>query len=483
MILVVFCAYLLVLLGIGAFCSRKNRTLGDFILGGRRLGPWVTAISAQASDMSGWLLIGLPGMAYAYGLSMVWTVIGCAGGTVFNWLVLAPRLRRIAGDYECLTVPDLLEAKLANGKSPGLRIVSVLIILLFYTTYIAAQFIAAGKVFETTFAQVAVPWGTVGLSYTDGLLIGGGVIIAYTMLGGFLAVSYTDLLQGLLMLVAVVVLPVVGMATLLQEGALADVLGSHSEGLFSLTRGEAGESLLFGVIVAGFAWGLGYPGQPHIISRFMAIRDVRQMRRASQIGIVWVVIALTGALLLGMVGSLHFGEALADKDQIMPLMAHEFLPPLVEGILIAAAVAAMMSTVDSQVIIAVGAIDRDLLDKLLGIRLSPKRAVLLARIVVLLLGGAGILIALSRENVFEKVLDAWGGLGAGLGPAVLLTVLWQRAHRIGITCGMVSGVLVVQFWDQISPLLPWPSLEPLVPAFLLNMAVAAALSRVFQKYH
>jgi Na+/proline symporter len=207
----------------------------------------------------------------------------------------------------------------------------------------------------------------------------------------------------------------------------------------------------------------------------MAIRDVREVRRASVIGIVWVFLALAGSLSMGIVGALIFKVPLHDPDQIMPLMA-KLLPPVQEGILIAAAVAAMMSTVDSQVIIAVGAIERDLLEKLFGVRLSPRTAVLLARSVVVILGGLGILIALSRQNVFEKVLDAWGGLGAGLGPAILLTVLWRGAHRTGILAGMVTGVLVVEFWGVISPTLPWPSLGALVPAFVLNLLVAVAVS-------
>ncbi len=480
MIIFIFCGYLLLLLLIGVYCMRKNATLEDFILGGRRLGPWVTAISAQASDMSSWLLIGLPGVAYAAGFSILWTVVGCTLGTVFNWIVIAPRIREIAGRYDCLTVPDILEAKLGNGRNPAIRIVSVLFILIFYTTYISAQFIAAGKVFETTFASVEMPWGEMSFTYTSGLLIGGAVIIAYTIMGGFLAVSYTDLLQGILMVTGIAVLPIVGIASLPEGRSFFDVLHDLDPAVFSLSGGKAGASLLFGVVIGGLAWGLGYPGQPHIVSRFMALQDPKQMKRAAVIGIAWVVIALTGAFFVGILGIEYFGSSLADKDTVMPLMARKLLPAFLEGILISAAVAAMMSTVDSQMVIAVGALERDILEKLCGVKLSGKRAVYFGRCVTFALGAAGVVAALSKENVFEQVLDAWGGLAAGLGPAVVLTLLWKRAHRTGIFCGMIAGGGLVIIWKlvDLAAYLPhsFRDLGSLETGFFLNLLVAMLLS-------
>jgi sodium/proline symporter len=301
------------------------------------------------------------------------------------------------------------------------------------------------------------------------------------MLGGFLAVAYTDLLQGLLMVVGVVVLPIAGFLALPGGVTFVEALAAKGPALLSVTGGKAGESLVFGVILSGLAWGIGYPGQPHILARFMAIRDARKIRRAMLIGVVWVVLALYGALFLGILGACLFDVDPAQRDTIMPLMAQRLLPPLLEGVLIAAAVAAMMSTVDSQMLIAVGAIDRDILEKLFGVRLTPRHAVLLARIVVAVLGGLGILIARSQENVFETVFDAWGGLGAGLGPAVLLTVLWKGTHRTGVICGMACGVVLVQAWAALEPVLfghgaAAPLIPPLVPGFVLNVAVTVGVS-------
>ncbi len=482
MVFVVFCLYLAALLAIGGACARRNKTLADFILGGRRLGPWVTAISAQASDMSAWLLIGLPGAAYAAGLSMVWTILGCAAGTVFNWLVVAPRLREAAGKANALTVPDVLEARLGGGRNLPLRTVAVGAILLFYASYIAAQFIAAGKAFETTFSDVALPWGGKGFGYTGGLLLGGGVILIYTMLGGFLAVAYTDLLQGLLMVLGVVILPIAGFLALPAESSFLELLARRGQGFASLWGGSPGDAFLLGTVVGNLSWGLGYPGQPHILARFMAIRRREELRRAALIGIVWVLVALTGAFFLGLVAAALPMDKLADSDLVMPVMAHRFLPPILEGLLIAAAIAAMMSTVDSQVVVAVAAVERDILDRLLGVTLSEKRAVLLARAVTLFLGGAGIAIALRRENVFAKVFDAWGGLGATLAPALLLSLLWKGAHRIGIVAGMLIGFAVVQKWPA---LVAGSALEPigaLAPAFLANLLVAVAVSAVWRLF-
>lgn len=484
MILLVFLLYLLMLLGIGIYCARLNRNLDDFVLGGRRLGPWVTAISAQASDMSSWLLIGLPGAAYASGLSVLWAVIGCAAGTVFNWLVIAPRMRDIAGRHDCLTVPDILEAKLGGGKNPAIRITTVLIIIVFYVTYISAQFIAAGKVFEATFRDVATPWGNLTLTYEHGLWIGGTVIVAYTMLGGFLAVAYTDLIQGLLMVFAVVVLPIIGILNLPEGTTFLGTLENAGAHMLSISGGKAGSAFFFGVMIGGLAWGLGYPGQPHILTRFMAIKDPGKMKQAALIGIVWVFLALFGAFLVGLVGHGHF-DGLADEETVMPLLTHKLLPPLLVGILISAAVAAMMSTVDSQMIIAVGALERDIMDKLLGIKLSGRKAVFFGRLVTVTLGAAGILVALFEENVFEQVLNAWGGLGAGLGPAVLLTLLWKNARTGGIICGMIAAITLVTFWKICPPPLPselgYTSPPVLETGFTLNLAVAVAVSMLLNR--
>jgi len=476
-LLIVFVLYLVGLAAIGAYCVRLNRTLADFVLGGRRLGVWVTAISAQASDMSAWLLIGLPATAFATGLSVVWTVIGCAAGTVFNWLVIAPRLRRASEAGGALTIPDYLAARYGEGPWRLVRVVSVLVILLAYTTYIASQFMAAGKIVETTFGHIETPWGTVGLGYHTGMLVGVGIILLYTAMGGFTAVAWTDLAQGLLMVLTVVVLPVVGLVGLGGMAVMWNRLGTAAPGLLAVSGEKGGLSFVMGVCVAGLSWGLGYPGQPHILVRFMALRDPKQMWRAAAIGIVWVVLAMAGAVFVGLVGRAMLAD-LSDSDHVMPMLAVRLMHPAVAGLMIAGAVAAMMSTVDSQLLVAASAVEQDIYIRLLGGRARDRTAVWIGRIAVLGLGAAALPIAWDRESVFETVFDAWGVLAAGLGPVVILGLLTRRTNAWGAVVGIMVGLVVAQFWSWVKPAFGGDRffVNGLVPGFVLNLVLAYGIS-------
>jgi sodium/proline symporter len=455
MILAVFACYLLGMLAIGVYSSRYNKDIGDFVLAGRRLGPWVAAFSAQASDFSGWLLIGLPAMAYARGFSIIWACIGCTCGVMFNWVVLAPRLRRLSEAYDALTIPDLLEARFAD-RTHVIRVLAVLIIVVYYISYVSAQFNATGKVFASAFGQVGLPWGEkiAGVTlthYHQGLLIGAAIILGYTTLGGFLAVCWTDFVQALLMVSAVVLVPVVGVIHL---GGLSELWSAMAEGalhdaMLAIDGGQAGASFVFGVAIYGLAWMVGYPGQPHIIARFMAIQEPRKIPQSALISMVWTVLALYGAAFVGFVALGVLGPDLGTgkaTDQAMPLLALKLLPTFFAGLVLSAAVAAMMSTVDSQIIVAVAAVVRDGYEKLLGGHPSDRTAVWLSRVVVLIVGVGGVIMAWEQKKVFLAVLDAWGGLAAGLGPAIVLGCFWRRTSRIGVIVGMVAGVAVVQGW-------------------------------------
>ena len=478
-LLIVFVLYLAGLTAIGVYCTRMNRTLADFVLGGRRLGVWVTAISAQASDMSAWLLIGLPATAYAIGLSAMWVVIGCAAGTIFNWLVIAPRLRAETERSGALTIPDYLAARYGGGRVPLVRVISVIVILLAYATYIASQFMAAGKVFETTFARVETPWGPLGIGYHAGMLIGIGIILLYTTMGGFTAVAWTDLAQGLLMLVTVVVLPIVGVVGLGSLAAMAGKLHAANPNLLGMAgaEGVSGAAFWLGVCVGNLSWGVGYPGIPHILVRFMALRDPKEMNRAALIGIVWVLLAMTGAVFVGLVGRAMVA-GLTDADHVMPILAVRLMHPADAGIMIAGALAAMMSTVDSQLLVAASAVEQDVYIRLLGGRPRARMAVWIGRITVLALGAAALPIAWRRSSVFETVFDAWGLLGAGLGPAVILALLTRRANRWGVVAGMVVGASVANFWKYIGPAIGAEEFfsQGLIPGFLLNLVVAYVVS-------
>ncbi len=482
MILLVFVLYLLLLASIGIYYTRANRALDDFVLGGRRLGPWVAAVSAEASDMSGWLLIGLPAAAYAGGFSILWAVIGCAVGTLFNWLVIAPRLHRAATRSKALTIPDFLEARFAGQAGLLIRVVAAAIILVFYATYISAQFTAAGKIFETTFSGISTPWGEVSVSYVQGILIGCGVILFYTVAGGFLAVAMTDLVQGMIMAFSVVVIPVAAIWHLGGLDGLWQALANAQEGEVLLRLGGEAKGLgfLLGVVAGGLSWGLGYPGQPHILVRFMAIRDSAKLRFSALISICWVLAALYGAMFVGFVGRAFHPGGLEDPDSVFPLLATQLLPDWMAGIMIAAAVAAVMSTVDSQILVAVSTVVSDIYGKLLGGEVRSSRGVWLGRLTGILLGGAAFLLALQRRGVFEQVFDAWGGLAAGLGPAVCFSLLWSRTTYQGVLGGMLVGASLTQFWPALLKLFPWPvfTIWPgaLMPSFGLSCATIWAVS-------
>ncbi len=478
-ILVVFVLYLIVLAAIGIYCARLNRTLADFVLGGRRLGAWVTALSAQASDMSAWLLIGLPAMAYTNGLAALWAAAGCAMGTAFNWMVVAPRLRRATGEADALTIPDFLAARFAGARGIPVRILAVLVILLAYAAYIAAQFIAAGKTFETAFSNVSTPWGTLKITYHTGMFVGVGIILLYTALGGFLAVAWTDFVQGLLMVATVVVLPIVGLVGLGGFPELWSRLHAANPHLLGVrgAEGATGMAFVMGVVVSQLSWGLGYPGQPHILVRFMALKDPKAMRRAAFIGITWVLLAMWGAIFVGLVGRATLGD-LPDTDHVMPSLALGLMPPAVAGVMIAAAIAAMMSTVDSQLLVAASAVEQDIYIRLFGGRARDRRAVWFGRITVVALGAIAIPLAWSGKSVFDKVFDAWGVLAAGIGPVIILGLVSRRANTWGAAAGMLVGGFIAQFWTTVKPLFGGDTLfrNGLIPGFFLNLTVAYLLS-------
>ena len=474
-LLIVFAVYLLVLAGIGVYSARFNRSLADFVLGGRRLGPWVAAISAQASDMSGWLLVSLPGAAFASGLSALWICVGCAVGTVFNWLVIAPRLRRATGRAGALTIPDYLGVRYGGG----VRLAAVAVILLAYAGYIAAQFVAAGKVFETAFAAVDTPWGKGALDYHTGMLVGVAIMVLYTVVGGFMAVAWTDLVQGMLMVATVVALPVVGLIGLGGLPVLWSKLHAAGPALLGVTGGKGAgtAAFLFGVCLANLSWGLGYPGQPHILARFMALRDPRAMRRTAFIAITWVLLAMWGAVFVGLVGRAILGP-LGDKEHVMPVLALHLMHPALAGIMIAAAVAAMMSTADSQLLVAASAVEHDVWIRLLGGRPRDRAAVWVGRLTVLALGAAAIPIAWGRQSVFQRVFKAWGMLGAAIGPLVILGLLTRRTNRWGALAGLLVGFGTFQFWDKVKFLFGGDRFfgDGLVPGFCLNLLLACLVS-------
>ncbi len=409
-ILVTLVTYKLVLLSLGVWGARRTSSTADYFLGGRSLGPWVAAISASASGASAWTIMGVSGAAWSSGLSALWIFPACVGGIAFNWFVLAPGLRRLSAERNALTVTELLAGPRGAPLSGAIRSVASLIVLVSLGFYVCSQFQGAGKTFSATF----------DISRTESVLIGAGVVVLYTLIGGFWAVSLTDTLQGLLMAATAVILPVAALIEVGGFGALFDGMAQvDKEGFLSLTKNMPLWSGV-GFVAGTLGIGLGFPGQPHVVCRLMALRPGdRSLRQARLIAVSWGAVVFTGMLLLGWCGRLLL-PALADGEQVFVEATNSLFSPMVAGVMIAAVLSAIMSTADSQLLVAGSAVTHDM-----GLGGSNQRTVLLrSRLVVLGLSGFAVAAAaLSDESIFNQVLFAWGAMGAAFGPLLVVTVL------------------------------------------------------------
>ena len=437
--------YVALMLGIGIVCSRYMKSLDDYVLGGRRLGPWVAAVSERASGESAWFLLGLPGAAYTLGFTEYWSVIGIAGGILTSWTFIAMPLRRATAQMGALTLSDYFELRF-NDRSRLLRMISMISILFFYTAYVAAQLFAAGKILNAAF-DIEPIWG---------IAIGLTVVVCYTLLGGFLAVAWTDLFQGLLMTAVAVVLPAVGLIAIGGPGALAEKLSVRGPEFLSISGGKVGGAFLLGVVVGGLSWGLGYLGQPHLLTRYMAIRRTSELRKAGLIAMGWTLLSYWGAPMIGIVAVVLLGPDVADPEQVMPLLAKKLMPGLIAGLMIAGATAAMMSTADSQLLVATSTLVEDIYVRLLRPKSSPKRLVLLSRIATIFIAGIAFLLAyaalLGSALIDTMVAYAWTGLGASFGPPLVFSLWWSRTTREGVLAGMLGGMSATIIWQNVPAL-------------------------------
>ncbi len=459
-----FLAYTIIVLGFGIYSARfACESSSDFFLAGRRLGPWLTGLSAAASAESGWVTLGLVGMAFHTGVAAFWIVPGTIAAFIFNWGIVANRLRTKSRHEHDITLPDVLAFP---GRSNRLlRGLAVLIMLCMLDAYVAAQLTAAAKAFEATF----------GWNYVLGVGIGAGIVLAYTVSGGFRAVAWTDVLQAGLMIAAVTVLPFVLIRELGGLNGMWHALAAMPAGN-RLTDGFAGKS---GLALAGFLilWlgiPLGYPGQPHILVRFMAAKDERSIHRAAIISTVWVFILFSGAILLGLAARAYYGE-LADAEKVLPIAAAGLLPGWLAGMMIAAVLAAVCSTADSQLLVCASSISHDLLHGIAGKSLSGAGLLRLHRATVLTVGLVATLIAMTEPRIiFHFVLYAWAGLGAAFGPVLILRLLWTRLTEAGAIAGMLTGFVTAIVWAET------PALKSLMyelpPAFLLAFVAAVLVS-------
>ncbi|MFZ3578952.1 sodium/proline symporter PutP [Virgibacillus sp. DJP39] len=485
--LITFIVYLVGMLAIGVVAYRLTSNLSDYVLGGRGLGPGVAALSAGASDMSSWLLLGLPGAVYASGLGGAWIAVGLAIGAYLNWQFVAKRLRvytEVSNDS--ITIPDFLENRFRD-TSHLLRVISAIVTLIFFTFYTSSGMVGGAKLFEASF----------GLSYDQALWIGAIVIVSYTFLGGFLAVSWTDFVQGILMFVALIVVPIRAIAVVGGWDATIDAVGNISPGHINMVAGVGAIGIL-----SSLAWGLGYFGQPHILVRFMALKSPKDVPKARFIGMTWMILGLYGAIFVGLAGLAFIStqdvgvlaeygvkvvtndagvQMLADPEEIFIAFSQILFDPIIAGILLAAILSAIMSTIDSQLLVSSSAVAEDFYKAILRKKASDRELVWVGRIAVGIIALIATLLATNPESsVLELVSYAWAGFGGAFGPIILLALFWKGITRNGALAGIIVGAITVIVWGDFLTGGIFDLYE-IVPAFLLNLIVAVVVSMVGEK--
>ena len=477
--------YLGGMLYIGYRFSKRTETVGEFYLGGRKLGPLAVAMSAEASDMSSWLLMGLPGVAYLTGIAdAAWTAIGLALGTYLNWLIVARKLRLYTAKLEAITVPEFFSRRYHDERKI-LTLISALIIVIFFVPYTASGFAACGKLFSTLFST----------EYHVAMILSAIVIIAYTAMGGFMAVSITDLIQSIVMTIALVVILFFGIQS---AGGTAAVVNNAKSlaGYLSFTQMHdmaSGTALPYTLltIISTMAWGLGYFGMPHILLRFMAIEDENKLAISRRVGTVWVIISMSVSVIIGIVGYAASANGAvpmlsgSDSETIIVRFAsllaeNGLLAALIAGVVLAGILASTMSTADSQLLTASSAVSRDLLQGVLGYEMSAKKTLLVSRLTLMAVALVGVFFAWdSTSSVFRIVSFAWAGFGASFGPVILLALFWKRSNLWGALAGMMSGGAMIFIWKFIvRPMGGVLDIYELLPAFLIALAVNVIVSLV-----
>jgi sodium/proline symporter len=441
-----FIFYLVVILVVGFITYHINKSHKDFFLAGRKLSPWVVAFSERASGESAWLLLGLPGAAYASGLLEFWTALGCVSGIIFYWFFVARALREETERAGAITLPTFLASNYRKGQ-PAIRVLATFIIIFFFIFYLSAQFNGAGKILNVTF----------GLDQTTGMIIGAVVIIFYTMMGGFFAVAWTDVVQGIIMIGTLVILPLVGLVELAEtsQGShpLAGLAAAEGHSLTSFTGGRTGWAAA-ALIISGLSWALGYMGQPHLLTRFMSINSAEKIRVSRRIAIAWVIPAFTGALVIGLVGAGLYEQGMFDDiEKVMPHLANELLPAWLAGIFVSGAIAAMMSTADSQLLVISSSIIEDFFHQTLGRDVGDASLLKASRAITILVGVTAFAIAVtSNKLIFSMVSYAWAGLGSSFGPLILLMLTWKKVTWQGVIAGLVTGFASTVIWSEITVL-------------------------------
>ncbi len=459
--------YFLFMFGMGLVHFKRKESLEGYLLGGRKVGPWVSAMSAEASDMSGRMLMGLPGYAYISGVSAFWIAIGLALGTYLNWRFVAQRLRVFTVTANnSITIPDFFENRYGD-KTKILRIVSSIFIFIFFLIYTASSFVAGGRLFNTVF----------GLDYFWSLLITAGIVVFYSFCGGYTAECRTDFFQGCLMFFAIILVPVTGMLAVGGPTASVDILYRANHNFFNFFTDATGASLSFIAIISLLAWGLGYFGQPHIIVRFMGISSAKEIPQATHIAMVWVVFSLFFSVVSGMVGRVVLGEGLkgVHAETVFMVLSGTYFNSVIAGVIIAAILGAIMSTSSSQLLVSASAITTDFYYALLRKNATPQELVNVSRISVFLVACCSLVLALNPNNyILDLVAYAWAGFGAAFGPLVLFSLYWSKTTLGGAVGGVIVGGSTVLLWKQF---LGYTGIYEIIPGFIFSCIAIYVISR------
>ena len=448
-------------MAIGVYFYLKTDTHEEYILGGRGVGYWVTAMSAQASDMSGWLLLGLPGAVYLSGLKQIWVIIGLTIGTYINWKLVAPRLRMQTEEHKALTIPTFISRK-SNDTKGYVKTFSAIVILFFFTIYSASGLVSNGKLFESL----------LGIDYRLGVLIGGGTIIFYTFLGGYLAGVWTDFFQGILMFFAIIIVPVVAYFAVGGSGAI-DVAMTQKN--ISINLLKYPEALSIPVIISGLGWGLGYFGQPHIIVKFMSIKSVDELWKARLIAMVWVVISLVGSIAIGLTGIALY-KTVQDPEKIFIYMIGKLFNPWVAGVLYAAILSAIMSTISAQLLVASNTLTEDFYKYIVKREKSNKELIWVGRICIIIIFVIATLLAMNpNSEVLSLVSYAWAGFGAVFSPVILFVLYKKEIYWKNILISMTVATVIVILWNQSGL---GKIIYEIVPGFLMNVIVLYILEKI-----
>ena len=474
--LIVFILYLVATMFIACWYSRGTKTNAEFELGGKKFSGPALALSERATGESAWLLLGLTGHAYSEGLSAIWVALGCVIGILFIWFVMAGRLRSETEKTGSMTISSLMAKKFpGSGKSIGM--LSGLIVIFFFLFYIAAQFSGAGKVLQKTF----------GLDPTWGIIIGSVVVIAYCVMGGFIAVVVTDIFQAILMIFTLVVFPIIAFyIAVSQHLHLAEIFSNADPGYLSMTRGTSGSTAVI-LVLSGLSWALGYTGQPQLLTRMMAIRSKKDVVPAKWVAAGWTILAYVGAILIGIFGMAYLKsgflgdnatKVLQDSEKILPVMVITLVNPIMAGILLSGVISAMMSTASSEVTVSSASLTEDIYSNLKKRATSPKRMLRLNQLVTLIIGIVAIILALTMsQTVYGLVSYAWSGIGSSFGPALLLILFWKRFSRAGVFASLISGTVSTVIWKNFFE--ASTGVSERLASFVFSFAMAVLFSLLF----